>query len=81
MVGCDLRDNDEWTLSLLTNTEVLRVLKNYLEGKQLYRRDNKIVWTARDEDGSYYIALFNTGEDVDVIDVSLKDINLGGTYI
>ena len=81
MVGCELRDNDEWTLSLLTNTEVLRVLNHSSEGKQLYRRDNKIVWTAKDEDGSYYIALFNTGEEADNVEVLLKDINIEGTYI
>lgn len=81
MVGCELRDNDEWTLSLLTNTEVLRVLNHSLEGKQLYRRNNKIVWTAKDEDGSYYVALFNTGWEVDKVSAALSDLNLNGTYL
>lgn len=81
MVGCELRDNDEWTLSLLTNTEVLRVLKHSHEGRQLFRRENKIVWTAKDEDGSHYVALFNTGEKVDTIEMTLNELDLEGEFI
>jgi len=81
MVGCELRDNNEWTLSLLTNAEVLRVLNHSSEGKQLYRRDNKIVWTAKDEDGSHYVALFNIGDEKDTVEVSLEDMNLEGLYV
>lgn len=81
MVGCELRYNNEWTLSLLTNTEVLRVLNYSSEGKQLYRRDNKIVWTAKDEDGSHYAALFNIGDEKDTVEVYLEDMNLEGLYV
>ena len=81
MVGCELRDNDEWTLSLLTNTEVLRILKHSYGGRQLFRRENKIVWTAKDEDGSHYVALFNTGEKVDNIEVTLGELDLEGEFI
>lgn len=80
MLGCELRDNDEWTLSLITNTEVLRVLKHSSEGKQIYRREDKIVWAAKDDDGSYYIALFNTGEEKSLFEVELSDMNLRGGY-
>jgi hypothetical protein len=64
MVGCELRDNDEWTLSLLTNPEVLRVLKHSYSARQLYRRghfNSDVAWMATDEDGSTYLAVFNTG--------------------
>ena len=81
MVGCELRSNDEWTLSLLTNSEVLRILKHSSNGHQVYREDNKVTWMAKDEDGSYYVALFNIGEKTDNVSVSLKDINLNGKYM
>lgn len=81
IVGCELRDNDEWTFLLLTNTEVLRVLNHSFGGKQLYRKGNKVVWIAKDEDGSYYVALLNTGEEKCFIDVELRDINLTGDYV
>lgn len=67
MMGGELRDNDAWTLSVLTNSEVLRVLKHSYENRQIARDDARILWTARDEDGSYYLAVFNVGsEDMEV---------------
>lgn len=59
MFGGELRDNDEWTLSLLTNREVLRVLHHTHSNHQLERDENFVVWTATDEDGSHYLAVFN----------------------
>lgn len=60
MLGCELSDLDSWTLSLLTNKEVLSVLNSSHSGHQLYRCGNSIAWTADDENGSHYLALFNT---------------------
>ncbi len=59
MLGGELRDNDEWTLSLLTNTDVLRVLQHTHDNHQQERNEQFVVWTARDEDGSDYLAVFN----------------------
>jgi alpha-galactosidase len=83
MIGCEMRDNDEWTLSLLTNSELLRVLNNSHSGRQLFRKGNNnelIAWTAEDEDGSYYLALFNTGITESKIEVELTQLGLTGTY-
>lgn len=79
MVGCELRDNDEWTLSILTNEEVLRVLKHSHSGRQVLRYGQYIVWSALDEDGSYYLALFNIGPITSNLDFQLNkaDIPLG----
>jgi hypothetical protein len=78
MVGCELRDNDQWTLSLLTNPEVLRVLKHSHSGRQLYRFGPHITWTAQDEDGSHYLAVFNTGVTAVSMETSFAKLGLTG---
>ena len=57
MFGGDLRYNDEWTTSLLTNEEVLRITKSSHSNRQLYREGDIIAWTAVGEDDSVYLAL------------------------
>jgi hypothetical protein len=78
MVGCELCDNDEWTVPLLTNPEVLRVLNNSHSGRQLYRFGPHIAWTAEDEDGSRYLALFNTHVIPARIETSFSKLGLSG---
>ncbi|QCT02041.1 hypothetical protein E6C60_1325 [Paenibacillus algicola] len=78
MVGGELRDNDEWTLSLLTNPEVLRLITHSFGGKQLFRSGSHIAWTAKDQDGSMYLAVFNTGVTADYIEVPLSKLQLEG---
>ena len=61
MMGGDLSKNDEWTLSLLTNPEVLAVNQNSVGNHQLWNRDGLIAWMAN-VPGSKdkYVGLFNT---------------------
>jgi hypothetical protein len=83
MVGCELRDNDPWTLSLLTNPEVLRVLNNSTNGRQVIRNGkdrNNIVWMSQDEDGSFYIAIFNTDSKDNKVEVWLNQLGLEGVF-
>ena len=46
MFGGDLPTNDDFTLSLLTNDEVLAVNQNSAKNKQLKAENGLIVWTA-----------------------------------
>lgn len=76
MMGGELRDNDEWTLSLLTNDEVLRLLA-HSSGAQLLRRDdNQHVWGSRDEDGRFYVALFNLSDKERTVKCPLSEFGL-----
>ena len=80
MVGCDLPSNDAWTLDLLTNADVLRVLKESSNGSQVLRTDGVaggyIVWTADGSDGSTYLAVFNTGFVAATIELPLDAVGL-----
>ncbi|MEI7027261.1 glycoside hydrolase family 27 protein [Paenibacillus sp. y28] len=77
MFGGHLPDNDPWTLSLLTNGEVLRLLKHSYGNRQLFRQGDRIAWTAKDEDGGTYVALFNTGAAETEVAVELDWLGLG----
>jgi hypothetical protein len=61
MIGADLTKLDGFTLSLLTNDEVLAVNQNSGNNHELFRRDGFYGWVA-DAPGSMdkYLALFNT---------------------
>ena len=61
MIGADLTKLDAFTLSLLTNDEVIAVNQNSTGNHQLFQHDGFYGWVA-DVPGSAdkYIALFNT---------------------
>lgn len=63
MMGGEMNDNDEWTLSLLTNDDVLRVQRRGGQPRQLEHDENQAVWYNRTEDGEEYVALFNLSDE------------------
>lgn len=83
MFGGDLPSNDEFTLSLITNKDVLNVNQHSKNGKQLSRENDLIIWTADDpKTGDKYLAFFNAqdtpgGKD---ISVQLEQLGLSGTH-
>ena len=60
IIGANLPKNDEFTLSLLTNDEIIAVNQHSTNNKQLFNNNNHIVWVA-DVPGSNdkYLAFFN----------------------
>jgi hypothetical protein len=80
MMGGDLPSNDAFTLSLLTNEEVLAVNQKSANNRELFARGDQIAWAA-DVPGtrSRYLALFNIGDDGPVrIEVSWSELGLSG---
>ena len=78
MMGGELRDNDAWTLSLLTNPEVLRLETDGFGAEQLERSDGRAVWCGRDRSGGVNLALFNLSDQKADIAASLEDLGLSG---
>jgi alpha-galactosidase len=77
MMGGNLLSCDEWTLSLLTNPEVIEVDQHSRERRQVLSRDNAVVWTARPESGDeYYVAVFNVGEGEQTLRYEWKDLGM-----
>jgi alpha-galactosidase len=59
IMGGDLRQLDELTLSLLTNDEVLAVNQASTGNRELFRTEQAAAWRARSSAGAIYLALFN----------------------
>jgi hypothetical protein len=82
--GGDLPSSDEFTLSLITNKDVLNVNQHSTNGKQLFRENDLIAWTANDpKTGDKYLALFNASdsESATEISISFEQLGLTGTHI
>jgi hypothetical protein len=76
MMGGSLLEMDDWTLSLLTNSEVLDVLKNGSSPRQICRDANKAIWISKAasaaESGGCNLALFNLGDEKETISCPLN---------
>jgi hypothetical protein len=79
MFGGHLPDNDEFTLSLLTNDEVLGVNQKSTSGKQLFANGNQVVWVAEVKGSpAKYVAVLNIGDaNAEEIRVNWSDLGLG----
>lgn len=65
MFGGNLPDNDEFTTSLITNEEVIRVNQNSTENKEISFKNGVSIWTAKDiENPVKYLAMLNISDSV-----------------
>lgn len=81
MFGGDLPSNDELTLSLLTNREVLKMHREGTDVRQVFTGgEGQVAITSRNAaTGEVYLAIFNTDdEQPQRISVNLKDLGLNG---
>lgn len=79
MLGAELTKLDDWTLGLLTNRSVLRLLSYSKNARQLERDEHHVIWCAQDsEDESTYLAVFNVSEESIRIMVTAEACSLTG---
>lgn len=77
MFGGDLPSNDAFTLSLLTNAEVLAVNQHSTGGHQSYKQGDTIAWTAEAPDRkAKYVAVFNVGDTKSDARVDWSDVGI-----
>ncbi len=80
LIGCDMTQLDDFTLSLLTNDEVLEVNRDPL-GRQAGRvaKDGDLeIWAKDMEDGSKAVGLFNRGRESARVTANWSDLGLTG---
>jgi len=78
MFGGDLPSNDEFTLSLLTNEEVLKMHRESTDVKQVYQEDGKVAVNSKNPNtGEIYLALFNVSDDEEPMSVGVDIADLG----
>ena len=74
MLGADMTQLDDWTLSLLQNQKLLNLLNGHFRSRQVLRDKEKCVWMAVDPTtGERYVALFNLKNTTQEITVSLEE--------
>jgi len=93
IIGANLPKNDEFTLSILTNDEVIAVDQDSTNNRQLFNRDGQIAWLADvPHSKAKYLAIFNatsaappqgpqaagTGAEPATVSVAINDLELTG---
>lgn len=82
--GGDLPSNDAFTLSLLTNKEVLKMHREGVNVRQLFQKDHKVAITSKNpKTGEVYLALFNLSDDntAQKVGVNLADLGIKGKCV
>ena len=75
MIGTDLPQLDDFSLSLLTNEEILAMNKNPLQAYQASSscNENIVIWVNECPDQkSYYECIFNLSDEVQTVKLNLK---------
>ena len=63
MLGAEMTKLDDWTLSLLTNRDILAMRTPDCRPRQLFRTADEAAWTAFNEKtGELYVAVFNLSD-------------------
>ena len=79
MIGGEMTKNDEFTLSLLTNGDLLAIEKESWCAHPLWTTEDESVWLAPRRDGSgFWLALFNLSEEDRMISVSSCELEREG---
>jgi alpha-galactosidase len=80
-MGGDLPQCDTFTLSLLTNPEVIAVDQHSRNNRPILTKGDFTVWTAEAPDGKdRYLAIFNLGESSGTLEVAWKELGLPGEH-
>src|SRR5882757_2981565 len=72
--GDDLTTLDSYGLSLLTTDEVLGVDQAGIPARPVSQTSNQQVWSARNADGSYTVALFNMDSTSATVTANWRDL-------
>jgi alpha-galactosidase len=84
MIGGELPSADAWTLSLLTNPEVIAVDQHSTGNHPVISTDKTVVWLADSTPrgsqykDSQYLAVFNLSESTAILSYAWKDLGLNG---
>jgi hypothetical protein len=82
MFGGDLPSNDKFTLSLLTNKEVLKMHRESSGVRQLFQKNGQLAITSRNtKTGEIYLAIFNLNDkENQTVSVNFNELGINGNY-
>lgn len=82
MIGGDLTRADAWTISLLTNPEVLEADQHSTENRVAFTSDDIVIWGAKSNtNDNFYAAAFNLGAETATLRRSWEELGFSsGEY-
>ncbi len=79
MLGANMLEMDDWTMSLLTNKDLLRTVRYGTRPIQIARDEEQAIWWNEDsENGQVYLALFNLTDEtknITMLDERCKELD------
>lgn len=82
MFGGNLPDNDEFTTSLITNEEVIRVNQNTTDNKEISFKNGVSIWTAKDKENPVkYLAIMNVSDQTADITCTPEELGVSSELI
>jgi len=77
MLGAEMTLMDDWTVSLLTNKDLLRANQYGKNPTQIFKDKTKAAWVSVDEeDGAVNLAIFNLSDSINKITVTSEEFNI-----
>jgi hypothetical protein len=77
IIGADLPRSDEYTTSLLTNSEVIAVDQHSTGNRPLLTTNGVAIWSAKAGDGrGHYLAIFNRSESAQKFALEWNEVGL-----
>ena len=77
MIGGDLNSDDEWTMALLTNPEVIEMDQHSSESRPVITTEKTVAWLSRTASaGGYYLAIFNISPEAGKIHYQWNEFGL-----
>lgn len=78
LLSCDIASLDDYTLSLLTNDEVLAIHQDALaKPARFVAMANGYAWIKQLEDGDFAVGMFNTSNNESIMTVNVNEIGTG----
>ena len=83
ILSCDIEKLDDFSMSLLTNNEVIAINQDILgkQAKKIFTENNIEIWIKPLSDGSHAIGIFNLGKEDINYTLNLIDIGFEEEYI
>lgn len=82
MIGGEMTKFDDFTLSLLTNEELLKMHRTSRHAHQVWRKKvngkETVLWTSVSSEGGTYVCIFNVADSDNTVDFPLTDLELSG---
>jgi hypothetical protein len=78
MIGGDLPTSAPETIALFTNDDVLEILRDSTDNRELLRERDLVVWSASRGD-TRWVAVFNTADEAREVPFDTRSLGLGAT--